>query len=97
MNVKLQTVKTLTKKFEKDPTKVIHGMWDEDLNTIYIASNLPTDVQLHTFFHEVGHMLEDILQRVRDDESKADILGAYLMKISGAKTLEEFLERIKTT
>lgn len=74
---------------------MLHGLWDEDDNTIYVASNLPTDVQLHTFFHEVGHMLEDILQRVKEDESKADIVGAYLLRISGCKTLEEFLERMK--
>ena len=50
LNVKLQTVKTLTKKFETDKTMVIHGLWDKDLNTIYIATDLPEDQKLHTFF-----------------------------------------------
>ena len=94
ISVKMLTSKTLTRRYEKDKTKVLQGLWHEDENTIYLASDLPEDVKLHTFLHELAHALEPLLQRV-EEEGRADILGAYFMKLSGCKTLEEFLARME--
>lgn len=89
------TTKTLTKKFEKDKSKVLHGLYDEATNTIYLGKDLPEDVKLHVLMHELSHMLHDSFQRLEGEEAVADLLGAYLMKISGCKTAEELIERLR--
>ena len=94
ISVKMLTSKTLTKRHEKDKSKILQGLWLEDENTIYLASDLSEDVKFHTFCHELAHALEPLLQRV-EEEGRADILGAYFMKLTGCKNFEEFILRME--
>lgn len=90
------STKTLTKQFEHRKDVTLQGLFDEDKNIIYVGSNLPEDVKLHVFFHELSHLMYDSFQRLESEEAVADMLGSYLLKISGAKTLEEFLTRMES-
>lgn len=69
-------------------------MYDEENNTIYLGSDLEENVKLHIFLHELSHMLYKSFQRLEGEEAFADILGAYLIQVSGCKTVDELIERL---
>lgn len=90
----LRTKKFIHGKFFETSGVELHGCFVPDDNEIYIASDLPEDQKLHVLFHELIHMVIYATDRL-DEEGKADALGAYFMKLSGAKTLQEFIDRIE--
>lgn len=94
VTLRLMTKKALHKKFGEKPDNELHGCFVRDDNEIYIASDLPADEQMHVFFHELLHMIIYATDRL-DEEGKADAIGAYIMKLVGAKNLSELVKRLE--
>lgn len=67
--------------FEED---VYYGFWDEGANTIYINKDECSHRKRHTFYHEIAHHVLEELSEIGDEETKCNVLGAYLMKLIDA-------------
>lgn len=93
-NVQLLKKRTLHKKFKERPDTELHGLFDPRNNTIYVASDLPPEMRMHVFLHELSHALYHMISRL-DEESTCDVIGAYLEKLLRPKTLEELLKQLE--
>ena len=81
-------VKTVSKKWMK---KKFNSKSDKDHNVlayyehlegeIYLGRELTPEVRLHTLFHEISHHILDTLDDVKDEETRCDLLGSYLMRL----------------
>jgi Zn-dependent peptidase ImmA (M78 family) len=47
--------------------EAINGLWDQDIDTIFIGKWLPRKVQRWTLFHEAGHAMLDLRDRYDKD------------------------------
>lgn len=92
LKVKLITQRSLNKKFKSSIRKdeVLEGLYDQHDNTIYVASDLTAEQQLHIFGHELVHYLDDITHRC-DTEARCDAIGGWFVRILKNKPLMELL------
>lgn len=65
------------------------GCYEHDKGLIHITKELTPKVKEHTFFHEIAHHIRDTLSDIKNEETKCDILGSYLMKLQEAKAFIE--------
>jgi Zn-dependent peptidase ImmA (M78 family) len=61
------------------------GCYIHEDGLICLTKELTSKVKEHTLFHEIGHHIRDTLRDVKDEETKCDILGSYLMKLLESK------------
>lgn len=68
----------------------LSGFYDEVINTIFLAAELPPERLIHIFFHELIHHMEAETHRL-SEENRCDVLGAYLIKLFLNPSLQDFL------
>lgn len=62
--------------------KYIMGYYDPNLGCIYMTKELKGEVRIHTFWHEMGHHIDMIMEDIKDEETRADLYGGFLMRIT---------------
>jgi len=87
------TVKIVSKKWMKsrfkDKENVTLGCYENIEGEIYVARELTSEVKKHTVYHEISHHILDTLAAVEDEETRCDLLGSYLMKLTQDRELIE--------
>lgn len=74
----------------------LNGYFDSEKNTVFVTHEQTPERAVHTFFHELIHYQEAETSRLTE-EDRCDLIGSYLMKLTGTTNLEEFLARVKVT
>ena len=70
------------------------GLYEHVEARIHLVNDLTPEVKRHTLFHEIAHHILDTLKDVKSEETKCDLLGAYLMKLSDeSKKIDEELAK----
>jgi len=62
LHVKLVNRKEMVEESEWEPedgTEIPHGLWNPDIETIYIAKWIPRQEQRWALLHEIGHAALD--------------------------------------
>ncbi len=91
VQVRFTTKKVLAQEFQEKGTTEVYGLWDQNKNMISIAKDQTEIERLHTFLHELTHMI--ISQtREHDEEAICDILGSYFRRFFKVNSLEEVLK-----
>lgn len=62
--------------------KYIMGYYDEARGCIYVAKELNTQVRIHTFWHEMSHHVDEIMKTIKDEETRCDLQGSFLMRLN---------------
>lgn len=74
--------------------KNIMGFYDPNGGTIYVIKELKGDVRVHTFWHEMGHHIDLIMEDIKDEETRSDLYGSFLMRIT--KKSEQIIKKLKS-
>lgn len=68
----------------------IYGFYDSSTNCIYLNIQQDLEKMKHTFWHEMVHAMDYDLQSVEDEETKADLLGSFLLRLTKGRFIDEF-------
>lgn len=68
----------------------IWGWFNSSDNALYINRIQDIEKMKHTFWHELAHALEYDLNGITDEEVRADVLGAFLLKLTKGRFIDEF-------
>lgn len=80
--VKLVSAKKLS---DGDEENVVSGDYDHEKCVIRLAKESTPEVKRHTLYHEISHHILYVLEAMKSEEDKCDLLASYLIKLSDEK------------
>lgn len=79
IKVKLLSAKELEAIEKPEDGEELHGLFDHEVNTIYVVDSLEQHQREHVFYHEFCHAIDRQLEPL-DEEAKCDIMATFYMK-----------------